>query len=134
MKKYLEILVDEEGNFLFSTDEQPLKGIDNHVKEKDLNLLKLTEALVKECWKNQNQVFNQLIRTLSMAEALSCAQPYSMVEEYWSTMMFSTIPFYEKKVAKMKIPYGYKDREVIRPKVFSPGMSIFPLGMNGKMN
>lgn len=134
MKKYMEIMVDEDGHFHFSTDERSISGNDVDLRQMENELLRMTEAFVQECWGKRNQVFNQLIRKLSMAEALSCAQPYSMVEDYWSTMMFSTIPNLEKKAARMKEPFGFRNKEVIRPKVFSPGMSMFPIGMKDNWN
>ena len=90
-------------------------------------------------WQNQEQKVSQAVRLVAMAEILGCAQPYEHAEEFWSLMMFHTIPQFEKFAAAIKKPYGFDDRAVTRPLAGGawaggPNMMAFPLGQTlGKM-
>ena len=142
MKKFLEVLVDEDGKFHFSTEEafvseEVFTTEDRlmqaaHIKECDRMLMNLVHDLTEFMWQNKRQTVSQAIRLVAMAEILGCAQPYERAEEFWSLMMFHTIPQLEKFAANIKKAYGFNDREVIRPLVGGawagdPDMMAFPI-------
>lgn len=130
MKKFLEVLVDEDGNFHFSTDEvffteeefasEPHKTRVAHMKEYENKLKGLIHDMTEFMWKYKDQRFSQAVRMVAMAEILGCAQPYEHAEEFWSLMMFQTIPHYEAFAAAIKKTYGFDDRAVTRPLVGGP--------------
>lgn len=134
MKKFLEVLLDDNGEFLIESDFD-FSRIFNYDNPKEYD--GLTRAALKafsECiWKDRNNRPSFAIRLLSMAEIAATAEPYDMAEQFWSTMMFSYIPYYEKYCNKIKEPYGFNPNAVTRPitmgdpKGFMTG-SIFPLG------
>ena len=125
MKKFLEVLVDEDGKFHFSTEEEfvteEVFAAENpraqmgHVKECDKRLKQLVHDMTEYMWKTKDQGICQAVRMVAMAEILGCAQPYERAEEFWSLMMFHTIPQFEKFAAAIKKPYGFDDRAVTRP-------------------
>ena len=123
MKKFLEVLVDEDGKFHFSTEE---KFITEEAFAAENPRVQLDHA----------QEIDQLLKRLvhDMTEFI-----YEHAEEFWSLMMFHTIPQFEKFAAAIKKPYGFDDRAVTRPLVGGawaggPNMMAFPLGqMMGKM-
>ena len=143
MKKFLEVLVDEDGKFHFSTEEEfvteeafaakhPRAKVE-HAKEIDKLLKRLVHDMTEFMWQNQEQKVSQAVRLVAMAEILGCAQPYEHAEEFWSLMMFLTSPQFEKFAAAIKKPYGFDDRAVTRPLVGGawaggPDMMAFPLG------
>jgi len=122
MKKFLEVLMDDDGMLHFSTDfqfpdsvENPPKDWAKHTVEmEDLNR-RAIRSLVTEAWKNRNFHPSKAIRILSMAEIIACAQPYENAEELWSVMMFDYIPHYEKYSANLKRPFGFDASQVVRP-------------------
>ena len=125
MKKYLEVLVDEDGRFHFSTEEE-FTTEDEFVAEDGLGkailmeeyenqLRRLVHDLTDFMWKNKEQQVSQAIRSLAIAEILGCADPYDHAEEFWSLMMFHTIPQFEHYAAAIKKRYGFDDRSVNRP-------------------
>ena len=130
MKKFLEVLVDEDGRFHFSTDEvftteeefasQPRQTKAAHMKEYENKLKGLIHDMTEFMWKNKDQRLSQAVRMVTMAEILGCAQPYEHVEEFWSMMMFHTIPHFEAFAAAIKKPYGFDDRAVTKPLVGGP--------------
>ena len=143
MKKFLEVLVDEDGKFHFSTEEEfvteEVFAAENpraqmgHVKECDKRLKQLVHDMTEYMWKTKDQGICQAVRMVAMAEILGCAQPYERAEEFWSLMMFHTIPQFEKFAAAIKKPYGFDDRAVTRPIVggaWAGGSNtmLFPLG------
>ena len=107
MKKFLEVLVDEDGSLHFSTDYEFPEG-DVSQEEMSIYLERSRKAiggLVDEGWKNSNHHPSKAIRCLAMAEIMACAEPYERAEEFWSTMMFGYIPYFEKYAAKLKNKY-----------------------------
>ena len=130
MKKFLEVLVDEDGKFHFSTEEEfvteeafaaenPRAQLD-HAQEIDKLLKRLVHDMTEFMWQNKEQRVSQAVRLMAMAEILGCAQPYEHAEEFWSLMMFNTIPQFEKFAAAIKKPYGFDERAVNRPLVGGP--------------
>ena len=125
MKRFLEVLVDEDGKFHFSTDEvfttaEEFAAEDNlskaaHLNEYEKMLRKLIHDLTEYMWRNKEQRVSQAIRMVAMAEILGCSQPYEHAEEFWSLMMFHTIPQFERYAAAIKKRYGFDDRSVHRP-------------------
>ena len=125
MKKFLEVLVDEDGKFHFSTDEvftteEEFAAEDRlaqmaRMEEYDRLLRRLVHDLTEFMWKNKDQQVSQAVRSLSIAEILGCAEPYEHAEEFWSLMMFHTIPQFEHYAAAIKKRYGFDDRAVTRP-------------------
>lgn len=107
MKKVLEVIIDDDGKMKFSSEY-------NLGLTKDDYKLAI-EGLVECLWKDKNEDIYPIIRVLGMAEMMSTAQPYSLVESFWSTMMFSFIPRMEKFATELKSKYGFKDEEVTRP-------------------
>ena len=125
MKKFLEVLVDEDGKFHFSTEEvfttqeefvaKDCEGQAVLMEDYDRKLRRLVHDLTDFMWKNKDQQVSQAVRSLSIAEILGCAQPYDQAEEFWSLMMFHTIPQLEKFAAAIKKRYGFDDCAVRRP-------------------
>ena len=150
MKKFLEVLVDEDGKFHFSTEEEFVSeeafAVENprakveHAKEIDKLLKRLVHDMTEFMWQNKEQRVSQAVRLVAMAEILGCAQPYEHAEEFWSMMMFHTIPQFEKFAAAIKKPYGFDERAVNRPLVGGPlvgGPDILPFPFQpwfGKMD
>jgi hypothetical protein len=150
MKKFLEVLVDEDGKFHFATDEtfvseeefaaEDCSAKVGHIQECDRKLTQLVHDLTDFMWRNQDQRISQAIRLIAMAEILGCAQPYERAEEFWSLMMFHTIPQLERFAAGIKKAYGFDDRKVTRPLVGGawaggPDVMAFPFQPSlGKMD
>lgn len=124
MKKYLEVLLDDEGTFHFASGMPLEKKQDPAAFDREFK--QLLHDITEFMWQNRDQQVSQAIRMVSMAEMLGSSQPYEQAEEFWSLMMFDTIPQYESYAASIKEPYGFNDRKVIRPTVLSPGTSMFP--------
>jgi hypothetical protein len=130
MKKFLEVLVDENGTYHFSTEdefvtEEEFAAGDIPAKTEHMNacqsrLTQLVHDLTEYMWKTKDQSVSQAVRLLATAEILGCAQPYERAEEFWSMMMFHTIPQFEDFAAAIKRPYGFNDRGVTRPIVGGP--------------
>ena len=124
MKKYLEVTVDDGGTFHFSSG-MPLGG-QQEPAAFDREFRQLLHDITEFMWQNKDQRVSQAIRMVAMAEMLGSAQPYEQAEEFWSLMMFNTIPQYESYAASIKEPYGFNDRKVTRPRVLASGTSVFP--------
>lgn len=137
MKKFLEVLVDDNGEMHLSTDfkfhdsiENPATDIEQEAKEVDATHRQTIRGVVNALWKEHNLDISKAIRYLSMAEMLSCAEPYQQAEEFWYTMMFDHIPYYESFATGLKIPYGYDHTKMVRPitGVFPNGLSLSDIG------
>jgi len=135
MKKFLEVLVDDEGAMHFSTDYDFPDSLFNASSGKFLkDYLDLDKravrGLVEEGWRKKNGNPHKAIRCLAMAEILSCAEPYSRAEEFWSMMMFDYIPLNEKFASDLKRPFGYNPDKMIRPitGVFPGGVPPYATG------
>lgn len=137
MKKFLEVLVDDDGEMLFSTDfefsdslESPPLDLDEEAKIADQRYRQVMRGLVNAIWRDRNLNVSKAIRYLSMGEIISCAEPYDNAEQLWSTMMFSFIPHYEKYSSSLKKPYGFDPSKIIRPVggVFPMGLSFSDIG------
>ena len=125
MKRFLEVLVDEDGKFHFSTDEvfttdeefatEDTPGKAALMDAYDRRLRQLIHDLTEFMWRNKDQQVSQAVRMVSMAEILGCAQPYDHAEEFWNLMMFHTIPHFEHYAAAIKRRFGFDDRTVARP-------------------
>ena len=125
MKKFLEVLVDEDGKFHFSTEEvftteEEFAAEDGptqlvHMKDCDKRIGQLVHDMTEYMWRTKDQGICQAVRMVSMAEILGCADPYERAEEFWGLMMFHTIPQYEQFAAAIKRRYGFDDRSVNRP-------------------
>jgi len=132
MKKFLEILVDDEGKLHCSTDYvfhdsvlNPPEKTDKVEKDFEALSKQLIGGLVETVWKDRNFHVGKAIRFLSMAEVISCAEPYQNAEDLWSSLMFHYIPFFESFASGLKTPYGYDSTKIIRP--ITSG--FFPIGM-----
>jgi hypothetical protein len=126
MRKYLEVLVDDDGTFHFSTDEQFSEKLTPQLFDREFR--QLLHDMTEFMWQNKEQKVSQAVRMVAMAEILGCAQPYEHAEEFWSMMMFEIIPHYEGLAGDIKRPYGFENRSVTRPRVFAPGSQVFPVG------
>ena len=80
MKKFLEVLVDEDGKFHFSTEEEfvteeafaaenPRAKVE-HAKDIDKLLKRLVHDMTEFMWQNQEQKVSQAVRLVAMAEIL----------------------------------------------------------------
>ena len=137
MKKFLEVLVDEDGRFHFSTEEsfvteeefasENRQAQATHMKECDARLRQMVHDLTEYMWRTKDQGIPQAIRVIAIAEILGGAQPYESAEMFWDLMMFHTIPELEEFAAAIKKRYGFDDRAVNRPVVGGPifGGSMF---------
>ena len=125
MKKFLEVLVDDNGAYHFSTEESfiteeafaaetDLAKV-AHMKEYDNRLRQMIHDVTEFMWRTKDQNVCQAIRMVSMAEILGCAQPYERAEEFWDLMMFHTIPQFEHFAAAIKKQYGFDESSVSRP-------------------
>ena len=136
MKKFLEVLMDEDGQMHLSTDFEfadsagisPADLMELMAKNDDLNR-KAIRSMIDQIWKNKDHHACKAIRYLAMAEIMACAEPYDHAEQFWWTMMFNYLPHYEKFANKLKRPFGYDPSKIIRPKTFGGGTSVMP--MNG---
>jgi hypothetical protein len=134
MKKFLEVLIDDNGEFHLESefDFSRIFNFDNLKEYEGINRSVL-KAFSECIWKDRNNGPSYAVRLLSMAEIAATAEPYDMAEQFWSTMMFSYIPHYENYCDRLKKPYGFNPQLVTRPitvgdpKSFITG-SIFPLG------
>lgn len=133
MKKFLEVLVDDNGAYHFSTEESfiteeafaaetDLAQV-AHMKEYDNRLRQMIHDVTEFMWRTKDQNVCQAIRMVSMAEILGCAQPYARAEEFWDLMMFHTIPQFEHFAAAIKKPYGFDESSVSRPWGIGPQFS-----------
>ena len=121
MKKFLEILLDDEGQmhitsecgFVASKDSLSIDFMDRLFKS-------AIRAFSSKIWKDKDQEASFAIRVLSCAEILATAEPYKMAEEFWVTMMFDFIPHYEKYGNKLKQPYGFDPKRMTKPIVGGP--------------
>ena len=130
MKKFLEVLVDDDGKFHFSTEEafvteeefaaENCRAQLGHAAECDRRLKQLVHDMTEYLWRTRDQAICQAVRLVSMAEILGCAQPYERAEEFWSLMMFDAIPKLEAFASAIKRSYGFDDRTVSRPLVGGP--------------
>ena len=136
MKKFLEVLVDDDGNLHLNTDyefadsvENPPTDMKKYQEENDLLLKQAVRGVVNALWKERKLNVSKAIRYLSMAEIISDVQPYDNAEQLWSSMMFYFIPHYEKFSTQLKKPYGFNPSRVIRPMTFGsfPGCSTMPI-------
>ncbi len=127
MKKFLEVIVDDEGNLHLSTDyefadsvENPPTDLKTYEAENDRLCRQTIRGVINALWKERNIHVNKAIRYLSMAEIISNAEPYDCAEHFWDAMMFDYIPNYEKYSSKLKTPYGYDPSKMIRPIQIGP--------------
>ena len=137
MRKFLEVLVDEDGKFHFSTDGSfPWKEGAPDPGLWDKEFRQVLRDLTEFMWRNPQQEVSAAVRILGSS------QPYDQAEEFWSLMMFDTIPEYEGFAARIKRPFGFDDRKVARPIVggdvslFSPSAwkTSFPMPFGKGMN
>ena len=122
MKKFLEVLMDDNGELHLSTDiefadsiERPVKDIKAFEKIYDIINRRAIRGLVNAVWNEKNQDVAKAIRYLSMAEIITCAEPYQGIEELWYSMMFHYLPHYERYSDQLKVPYGYNPSNKVRP-------------------
>lgn len=122
MKKFLEVLMDDDGLLHFSTDfcfadneDNPPADFSRYASEMDDLHRRTIRSMITEVWNNKNQNPSKAIRILSMGEIISCAQPYDHAEQLWYSLMFDYIPHYEKFSSKLKRPYGFDPSKMIRP-------------------
>lgn len=136
MKKFLEVLVDDDGNLHLTTDyefadsvENPPTDMKKLQEESDLLFRQTIRGVVNALWKERKYNVSKAIRYLSMAEIISDVQPYDNAEQLWSAMMFGYIPQYEKFSTQLKKPYGFNPSKMIRPTTFGsfPGFSVMPI-------
>ena len=118
MKTFLEVLMDESGEFHFSTDMQ---FPSENCSAKELQIIDKLQKDVIRCftehsWKTMDPTACKAIRMLSIAEIMADSQPYQAVEFLWSAMMLNDfIKDNEKWVAEIKKKYGFDNKGIIRP-------------------
>ena len=83
MKKFLEVLMDDNGELHMSTDcvfadsiENPPEDLAAYEKEMDQLHRKAIRGVVNAVWKEKKLDVSKAIRYLSMAEIITCAEPY----------------------------------------------------------
>ena len=121
MKKILEVLMSDDGSVTINHDgdlgvkAEDLLGGETHAE----NLIEtLMDAFINKRWKDSDKELGNIIRILGMAEAMSCQQPYDVVENFWTGMMFSFIPRKEKYASSQKAQFGFDDSKVTRPRTW----------------
>lgn len=118
MKKFLEVLMDENGEFHFSTDMQfpPENCSAKELKEIEKLQKSIIRCFTEHSWKTKDPTACKAIRMLSIAEIMADSQPYQAVEFLWSAMMLNDfIKENEKWVAEIKKKYGFDNKGIIRP-------------------
>lgn len=126
MRKFLEVLMDDDGQLHMSTDfefpdsiENPPKDTKAFLAEMDQLYKKTITGMSQAIWKEHNLHVSKAIRILSMAEVISCAEPYDNAECLWGALMFDYIPKYEAFANRLKIPYGFRPDKVQRPLIWN---------------
>ena len=116
MKKLLEVLMDDTGELHIEAEDLIPGPEDPDVKKKYDNLYKAAmRALTKCLWRDQDLRVSKAIRLLSMSEMACDRQPYEHVDQFFFTMMNSFLPLYEKYCNKLKKPYGFNPKEMVKP-------------------
>lgn len=136
MKKFLEVLVDDDGHLSFNTDwvfydeiDNPPPSAEAAIKQNDQLNRMLIEGIIPPLWRDRNPHVGKAIRYLSMAEIISCAEPYDGAEQLWAAMMSEYIPHYEELANRLKMPYGYDPSKITRPIVMD-GATIMQMSKN----
>lgn len=109
MKKFLEVVMDENGEFHFSTDMQfpPENCSDKELLVIDKLQKDIIRCFTEHSWKTMDPTACIAIRMLSIAEIMADAQPYQAVEFLWNSMVLQDfIKDNEKWVAEIKKKYG----------------------------
>lgn len=126
MKKFLEVLMDDDGQLHLSTDFDFPDSVKNPPKDEKAFLAEMDQlykntitGTVNAIWKERNLNVSKAIRFLSMAEVISCASPYENAEDLWGALMFDFIPKYEAFASKLKIPFGFRPDKIQRPLVWN---------------
>ena len=120
MKKFLEVLIDDAGEMHFNSECEFVKNTplsDRYSVTEKLDEAAI-RALVRQFWEKQDPEVAFAIRVLSMAEIVSTPNPYERAEEFWYSMMHDYIPSQEKFAEKLKVPFGFDPKSVVRPIVF----------------
>ena len=121
MKKFLEILLDDEGQMHINTECGFVASKDSvSIEFMDKLFKSAIRAFSSKIWKDKDQEASFAIRVLSCAEILATAEPYKMAEEFWATMMFNFIPHYETYGNKLKRPFGFDPKSITKPIVGGP--------------
>lgn len=134
-KKLLEVSVRDDGNFIILTEnEDYLKGLLNpdRPEEIDAVIRKMIREVVRTMWGDQDRgiAFSFIVRILSMAEICSCAEPYQRLEEFWMTMISTTIPMMENYSDALKVQFGDEPWKKVRPLTMVDGEFVsVPAGM-----
>ena len=140
MKKFLEVLMDDNGELHFSTDvefadsvERPVKDMNEFQKIFDQINRRAIRGMVNAVWKEKNLDVAKAIRYLSMAEIITCAEPYEGAEQLWSSLMFEYLPHYERYADQLKVPHGYDPSKKTRPLSWNcrQGLISLPFKMPG---
>ncbi len=129
MKKFLEVLIDDNGDFHFSSEMELLDGelSDRKAQEMEKTQKKLIKEFTEFVWKNRKIKPGKAIRMLSIAEIMSKAQPYEAIEEFWSKMILDDfIKNNEKWVEEIKRKHGFDGEGVVRP-IVRGGINMFPM-------
>ena len=131
MKKFLEALVDNNGHLTLYTDFHFYDSAFNRApsyaaakKENDRYNRMMIEGMVPALWRDRNYDVSKAIRYLSMAEVISCAEPYDNAGHLWCALTSDYIPHYERLADRLKKPYGY--HPVFSPDSFPPSGLPFP--------
>lgn len=120
MKKVLEVHLDDNGEMHISAEDFFPDLAEPDCEKKADHLFRSTiKALTKLLWEKQDLRVSKAIRLLSMSEMACDRQPYQHVDQFFFTMMDSFLPQYEKFCNKLKAPYGFRSKELIKP--FSMG-------------
>lgn len=114
-KTILEITMDENGKYSFSSEFCPVKGIDLNktadLKRYEKHLDRMVEDLFTSYYEEFKQgrlsPISQIVKLLTIADICADGQPYEHAEHLWATMMMSWLPEKEKKYRKMKEAHGF---------------------------
>ena len=88
MKKFLEVLLDDNGEMQIKADNLVPDMDDPDVQEKTDALYKAAmKALVKSILQKHDMKASRAIRILSMAEMACDRQPYQHVDQFFFTMI-----------------------------------------------
>lgn len=136
MRKFLEVLIDENGVMSLHTDfsfydsvEHPAPSESAAIKQAEKINRMLIQGMIPAMWAKRETQADKAIRFLALAMTIATAEPYDFAEQLWSTLMFEYIPHYEGLADKLKIPFGYDPSRIVRP-LTAGGASAMKVGEN----
>ena len=116
MKKFLEVLMDDDGTMHIKAEDPVPDPREPDVEKKYDQMHKAAiKAMTENIWKKHDLRASMAIRVLSMADMACDCQPYEHLNHFFFMMLESFLPHYENYCNKLKAPYGFKAKEMVKP-------------------